>query len=231
MRPGLLALAEGLLGLATSRAICVSAGELACARARWPHLASRLVLVPNGIAVPEVLPERPPRRGPFTVLSFTRANRQKRPELARAIAPALPGALLRLVGEGLPQLPWAGESGLDCRLPSGEPEALLAEADAYLSTSRWEGLPLAILEAWRAGVPVVASDVVGNRDLIEDGVTGLLYPEGDASAGAAAVERLRRDAALADRLREQAFIRLRRDHRREDMAARIAGIYRRLIDR
>jgi glycosyltransferase involved in cell wall biosynthesis len=49
------------------------------------------------------------------------------------------------------------------------------EAFCFLSTSRWEGLPLAIMEAMSFGVPVVASDVPGNSDLIEHNQTGLLF--------------------------------------------------------
>ena len=54
----------------------------------------------------------------------------------------------------------------------------LAAADIYLSTSRWEGLPLAVLQAMSLGKPVVASDVTGNRDAVQCEVTGYLYPLG-----------------------------------------------------
>ena len=52
-------------------------------------------------------------------------------------------------------------------------ENYLANADIYLSTSLWEGLPLSVLEAMSIGLPVVLSDCVGNRDLVED--NGFLY--------------------------------------------------------
>ena len=53
----------------------------------------------------------------------------------------------------------------------------------------WEGMPLALLEAFRSGLPVVASDVPGNRDVVTHEVTGLLYPPGDAAAAASEVSR------------------------------------------
>lgn len=52
-------------------------------------------------------------------------------------------------------------------------ENYLANADIYLSTSLWEGLPLSVLEAMSIGLPIVLSNCVGNRDLIED--NGFLY--------------------------------------------------------
>ena len=68
--------------------------------------------------------------------------------------------------------------------------AWYAMADAAVSASRSEGLPFNIMEAMYAGLPVVASQVKGHSDLIEDGVTGLLYPYGDAEACAEQVMRL-----------------------------------------
>ena len=79
--------------------------------------------------------------------------------------------------------------------------AWYAMADAAVSASRSEGLPFNIMEAMYAGLPVVASGVKGHTDLIEDGITGLLYPYGDAGACAeqilrlTASERLRRELA------------------------------------
>ena len=77
--------------------------------------------------------------------------------------------------------------------------AWYAMADAAVSASRSEGLPFNIMEAMYAGLPVIASQVKGHTDLVEDGVTGLLYPYGDERACAeqllrlTASERLRRE--------------------------------------
>ena len=55
------------------------------------------------------------------------------------------------------------------------PQDYLEQATCLISTSRWEGLPLAIIEAMATGVPVVASNIVGNSSLVENFVTGYLY--------------------------------------------------------
>lgn len=63
-----------------------------------------------------------------------------------------------------------------------QPERYLRVMNVFALTSRMEGLPLAILEAWAAGLPVVASAVGGVPDLIQHGRTGLLFPSGDAAS-------------------------------------------------
>jgi glycosyltransferase involved in cell wall biosynthesis len=51
---------------------------------------------------------------------------------------------------------------------------LLAQSDIFVLSSHWEGLPISIIEAMRAGLPVVASDVGGVSESVIDGVTGLI---------------------------------------------------------
>jgi len=79
-----------------------------------------------------------------------------------------------------------------------------AMADFAVSASRSEGLPFNIMEAMYCGLPVVASDVKGHRDLISDGETGLLYPYGDWKACAQQILRLAREPDLAASLARQA---------------------------
>ncbi len=60
--------------------------------------------------------------------------------------------------------------------------AILATASIFVLASRWEGFPLSILEAMRAGLPVVASSVGGVEEAVDDGVTGWLVPVSDRAA-------------------------------------------------
>ena len=55
-----------------------------------------------------------------------------------------------------------------------DPEALMNAADGFVLSSRWEGLPLVLMEAAASGLPIVSTDVGGCRELVEDGVTGTL---------------------------------------------------------
>ena len=77
-------------------------------------------------------------------------------------------------------------------------------ADAAVTASRSEGLPFNVMEAMYCGLPVAASAVKGHTDLIEDGVSGLLYPYGDAEKCAECVRRVMEDEALRERMKAEA---------------------------
>jgi glycosyltransferase involved in cell wall biosynthesis len=65
---------------------------------------------------------------------------------------------------------------------------ILAECDLFALATHWEGLPLSILEAMRAGLPVIATNVGGNSEAVAHGVTGLLTPRKDVAALRCALE-------------------------------------------
>lgn len=96
------------------------------------------------------------------------------------------------------------------------PQRLMQHQVCVLST-HYEGMPLALLEGMAAGCAVVGSAVPGVREVIEDGVNGVLVPESDPEALASALEDLLRDssraAALAARARRTAL----EHHSRERM--------------
>lgn len=75
--------------------------------------------------------------------------------------------------------------------------AILPAFDLYVMPSRWEGFGLAAAEAMAAGLPVVASDCDGLREVVEDGSTGLLVPPGDIQALARAMDRVLADGQQA----------------------------------
>jgi glycosyltransferase involved in cell wall biosynthesis len=75
-----------------------------------------------------------------------------------------------------------------------DPHRALAAFDMYALTSRTEGLPLSLLEAMSAELPVVATRCGGPEEIIEDGVTGLLVANGSSQAVASSIVKLRADA-------------------------------------
>ncbi len=152
------------------------------------------------------------------VVSVARFDPQKNPlGLIRTFARTLGGcaaAHLAMAGEGS----LLGESrrlaerlGLAGRahflgLRQDVPE-LLSACDIFLSASEWEGAPVAMIEAMAARLPVVAPAVGGVPDLVEDGVTGVLAPPGDAAALDAALAALACDPERRRALGEAAALR------------------------
>jgi len=102
---------------------------------------------------------------------------------------------------------------------------LLAAMDVFVLSSRMEGLPLSVLEAMAAGLPVVVPAVGGLPGLIKDGVTGFLVPPGDEGRLRERLAALRADPALARAVgaRGQDYVRER--HSRESMVRRYLALY------
>jgi len=106
---------------------------------------------------------------------------------------------------------------------------ILAAADVFVLSSRWEGNPLSVMEAMAAGKPVIATAVGGVPELVQDGVSGVLVPPENVEALADAMLKLAGDAALRTRSGQAAF---RRAKERFDVSVMVEGygtLYERLL--
>lgn len=228
--------AERLLCAMSRACIAVSPGEAEEARALG-FGRGKIAIIPNGVAVPAKVCPRPGR--PFRLVHFSRFDPLQKNSLwlltlTRALRAAgrLGDCRFVLVGDG-PQRATLQQAlvdeGLDCADFAGfqpDPRIFLRDAGCYISTSRWEGLPLAVLEAQAEGIPCLVTDVVGNRDAVEDTVSGWLYPPGDARAAVARICRLMDDPALWQKMSHAAHARAARLFGVERMAAQVAECYR-----
>lgn len=146
---------------------------------------------------------------PPTVLAVGRLHPQKRFDLlvdaAAALADAVGGVQVLVAGDG----PLADELARRCHQRAApvtwlgaraDIEDLMARADVVALPSDWEARPLVAQEALRAGVPLVATDVGGVRDLVGD--AAVLIPPGDVGALAAALLRVLQEEPLRRRLRD-----------------------------
>ena len=106
-----------------------------------------------------------------------------------------------------------------------DPYPIVEGLDVFLMTSRYEGFPIALVEAMGLGRASVATDVGGIREAVVDGETGLLAPPRDASALAAAVLRLLGDEAMRNHMGASAKARVQREFSISRTVARIEATY------
>jgi glycosyltransferase involved in cell wall biosynthesis len=176
--------------------------EIAADLSRWGVPRERVHTIPNGIDIPED-GRRQRGNGLVRFLSMGRLDSEKAVDQTIRAFAALSSdthARLTIVGDGPCRRELEALSrrlGQDGRIafPGAVTDVTpyLREADVYLSTSVSEGMSNALLEAMSHGVMPVVSRVSGAADLVEDGVSGLLFPAGDETALAA---RLREALAM-----------------------------------
>jgi len=101
--------------------------------------------------------------------------------------------------------------------------------DIYCLPSLWEGFPIGVLEAMAMGKAVVATDVDGTREAVDNEHNGLLVPPSDSAALATAIIRLARDFSLRKRLQQKAIDTIRSTYNVTGMTRHIEAIYQKLI--
>ena len=199
-------------------------------------------VVPNGIEVERFAGNTAPviREGPRRLVCVARLAQQKGHDILLRALPAVRAAAgpiaLTLLGDGperaaLQSLAAALGVAETVRFGGVVPDVApyLAGAAAFVLPSRYEGMPLALLEAMAAGVPVVASAVPGNRQVVRDGVDGLLVPPEDPQALAAGIVRVLTDRDMAARLAATARISVANRYSVGTMANRTLGVYRSVL--
>ncbi|MGN6153248.1 MAG: glycosyltransferase [Lysobacteraceae bacterium] len=198
-------------------AVCEAARAAFSAQGVKPRGA--LLAVPNGIRVERFEAATPEHRaalraalglpvGTRLVGTVGRLNPVKdQAALLRAFARVHGGMAdnaLVLVGDGPLRDTLAAEAGalgiadaVRFLGDRGDVDALLPGFDAFALSSRSEGYSMALLEACAAGLPIVATDVGGNREIVRDGVNGRVVPAGSDVALAEAIASLLRDPGAA----------------------------------
>jgi glycosyltransferase involved in cell wall biosynthesis len=179
----------------TTVTVCVSENERTAGIRAGTCSARRTVVIRNAVSL-DVPRARHERSRPLLV------------SVARALA-ALPAESFDalIVGGGPDRAALEDELrrlGLEhrVRLAGERPDVpdLLAAGDVFVLSSRSEGLPVSVLEAMAAELPVVASRVGGLRELVVDDETGFLVTPGSSRDLAAALERLIKDPDLRRRM-------------------------------
>jgi glycosyltransferase involved in cell wall biosynthesis len=108
--------------------------------------------------------------------------------------------------------------------------ARLAEAQVALLISNWEGFPRSILEAMRAGLPVVSSAVGGIAESVRDGETGFTIPQGDSEGLRRRLKQLLSDPDLRSRLGRNGRARYESSFTLSHTVERTLVVYREIAD-
>ncbi len=113
----------------------------------------------------------------------------------------------------------------------GREDALreIAEVGSILFTSRWEGMPIAVMEAMSMRIPVVAPSVGGIPEIIDDGVSGILVKDRDPRQFAEAVERVTTNPRFRERIVEAAYRDVKERFHHPGTAQRYLEIYYGLV--
>ena len=222
----------------------IAVSHAAAKQARFlPIRKKNLVVIHNGVGVPHLLSRSEARKAllpestnTFWVGVIAELHPIKGlPTLIEAyehFAPDFPRSELVLLGEGQErsrlerQIRLEGVSGTTHLLGHVENAAsYLAAFDVFVLPSRSEGLPYVLLEAGIAGVPVIATQVGGIPEIVEDGMTGILVPYGDRSALTEALESLGRSETLRRELGSQLKVKIEHDFSIERMCCETFALY------
>lgn len=186
--------------------VACSQSEADLAQAKVHH--PRVRLVENATDLSQILRSSGSKDGRVNVLNAGRACYQKGPWRFSAVAEAcadLPAQFVWMGGGDMADILLSAHAQnlqLTGWLTHAEVAQWLAQADIFLMPSLWEGMPLALIEAQAAGIPAVVPNVVGCRDVVQDGVTGFVC-ESDEEICARTRE-LIADASLRRRMGDNA---------------------------
>jgi glycosyltransferase involved in cell wall biosynthesis len=180
-----------------------------------PAIQRKTSVIPNPVLAP------PPNRiykkenTKKTILAMGRLENQKGFDLLieamSEILPEFPDWTLHIWGQGpllesLQEL--RNELGLQNKVQfpglTKNPYEVMKKADLYVMSSRFEGFPNVLVEAMACGLPVISFGCGGPRDIIRDGIDGLLVPPEDVQALSIAIEELMRDEQKRKRLSRRA---------------------------
>jgi len=210
----------------------------------------RIVVIPNGITpvavegINKVEVRKAAGIGaddPF-LLAVGRLVYSKAHELLIAAMPSVlekfPNAKLGICGDGVlrpqleEQIQFIGLSTSVKLLGHSDNVAkFLASADVFVMPSLWEGLPIALLEAMSAGLPVIATQVEGIEEAVVEGENGCLIPIGDAKALAEAIIHLLADTEMQKRMGRASQEKVKKTYSSERMCKEYFDLVREIVQK
>jgi len=241
---GLVGTQHRVMTSAIDRYIAVSSHVAAALERRFSVPRDKITVIPNavnldaaGAAEPGLPANWPIRDGRPAVLILARLEPEKGVDVAIDAMTHLSDADLVIAGDGSLRAALeehARAVGVDDRVHflghRTDVRALLRHAQALVLPSLREGLPLAVLEAMAAGVPVVATDIGGTREVVQHEHTGLLVPVNDSAAFADALRRTltERDATARRVATARSLVQL--EYSTDVVVSRVLALYDELLE-
>lgn len=226
--------------------VCVGKDDLNLAKKLHLIENNKLFLIENGVKVVEMveengafLREELSLGGKKIIMTACRLHYQKDVKTLIWAMSILKdeNSLLLIVGDGperddLEKLSAYLDLGSTVRFLGNRDDVddILLVTDIFVLSTHWEGSPLVILEAWANRKPVVASDVHGVADLVEDNENGLLVKSGDPDDLAEKIDTLLSDGNLRSRLGMSGYDLVRTTHSVDNMAKEYKKLYLSLIN-
>ena len=223
-------LAGFLFHFFTNKFILVSNGEFNLAQKMHFLDSRKSKIIYNGIDDPN----RKAISSKFKVVTLSRFDYSKNMDLAFQIARTLKNENMEFVwvgnGEDWERLKkQSEEENLNITFTgfSDHPLDYLAASTVYLSTSRFEGLPYALIEAASIGLPIVATNVVGNNEVVENNKNGFLFNTADEAC--THLKNLLNDKDLTSRMSNESFAIFNKKFTTQQMISSLCSVYQDLM--
>lgn len=188
-----------------------------------PHTRSSVSVIPNGVDLRRFKPPASRQRSNARIIYVGRLIANKGPDIAlsafREVHREMSDATLLMVGDGPMRKRLENYARSNHITHSVEflglredVADLMRQSEVFVRPSFVEGMPLTVLEAMACGLPVVASNVGGVSEIVQNGETGLVVPPGSVASVASALLRLLGDETLSRKMGEAGRTRVMKRH-------------------
>ncbi len=226
--------AEKILAKFATKIICVSESDRQLAINLGVVEANRVVTIHNGIDGGADLPVASSESGSTQLIMVARFNKQQKDQttLMKAIQQIDRDINVLFVGTGA-DLEEAKNTAKELGILSKvsflgdrlDVPQLLAQSQIFVLSTHYEGLPISILEAMRAGLPIIATNVNGIPEQVVDGKTGLLVERQDVNGLAKAINTLIDNPLLCQKMGQEGIEKLHREFTIDEMIASTTALY------
>jgi glycosyltransferase involved in cell wall biosynthesis/nucleoside-diphosphate-sugar epimerase len=234
LRRNIALAAEKMLAKFANKIICVSESDRQLAINLGVVKADRVVTIHNGIDAGVELPVSNTTATSTQLIMVARFNKQQKDQttLMKAIKQVDRDINVLFVGTG-PDFEEAKNTAKELDILSKasflgdrlDVPQLLAQSQIFVLSTHYEGLPISILEAMRAGLPIIATNVNGIPEQVVDGKTGLLVERQDVDGLAAAITTLVDNPTLCQKMGSEGIDKLQREFTIDEMVASTKALY------